>query len=149
MEELMQKDLLSKLLSNNTIVTTEYIRSHKFYSSKIETNKPVQKYLWRITSQDTGKTISESLLKSYSRMLFEITRLINNIDDLFVINCKYSVENKKLLTELEIKLEEKSDGYSWTWIYHKVKSEESAELLLIQAKKFIVDELTKMKESIS
>lgn len=149
MKELMQKDLLSKLLTNNATISTEYFPRHEVYSSKIEIDKLFSEYTWRITSQNTGKTINTSLINSYSELLLEISRLIEGIDTLFTINCKYFIENKKLLTGLEIKLEERPEGYTWTHIYHKIKSEESAELLLIQAKKFIVDELIKIKESIS
>ena len=149
MEELMQKDLLSKLLNNNASISTEYFTRHEVYSSKIEINKRFPEYVWKITSQNTGKTINTSLANSYSRLLTGISKLIEGINNLFTVKCKYFIENKKLLTELEITLEEKCSGDTWTFIYHKIQSEESAELLLIQAKKFIVDELTKIKESIS
>jgi hypothetical protein len=148
MEELMQKELLSKLLRNNASISTEYFTRHEVYSSQIEINKRFPEYVWKITSQNTGKTINTSLVNSYTRLLNGISKLIEGINNLFTIKCKYFTENRKLLTELEITLEEKCSGNTWTFIYYKIKSEESAELLLIQAKKFIVDELTKLKESI-
>lgn len=148
MEELMQKDLLSKLLSNDATISTEYLTRHKVYSSKIKIDKLFTNCQWIITTQDTADTIDCSLNNSYSKLLTEISRLIEGINNLFTVKCKYFIENKKLLTELEITLEEKCSGGTWTHIYHKIKSEESAELILIQATKFIVDELTKIKESI-
>lgn len=150
MEELMQKDLLSKLLNNNVNISTRYLSSHSCYSTTMELHKTYETHVsdWIISRQNSGKTINESIEKAHSDLILKITRLIDQINTNFSINCNFAIENSKIITCIKIYKEEKCDGDTVTWIYHKVKSEESAELLLIQAKKFIVDELTKIKESI-
>lgn len=147
----MKKDLLSKLLSNNVNIKTKYLPSHSCYSTNMELSKPYYNHIsnWMISSQNIGKTINESIEKTYSNLILIISELIDQIDTHYLIYCDFSVENLKIITDLKIQRQEKCNGDTITWIYHKVKSEESAELLLIQAKKFIVDELTKIKESIS
>jgi hypothetical protein len=151
MEELMRKDLLSKLLNNNVNISTRYLSSHSCYSTTLELHKSYETHIsdWIISRQNTGKTISESIDKTHSDLILKIVRLIDQIDTNFSINCNFAIEDSKIMTSLKIYKEEKCDGDTIIWIYHKIKSEESAELLLIQAKKFIIGELTKIKESIS
>lgn len=147
----MKKDLLRKLLINNANIATEYFRHYELYSTNIEINicPNDDTCNWKISGQNSNKSISESVGLAHSDLLTKISRLIDSIDDYFYVKCIFKLEGNKIMTELSIECEERSDGKTKTWIYHKVKSEESAELLLIQAKKFIVDELTKIKESIS
>lgn len=147
----MKKDLLHKLLINNANIVTEYFRKHKVYVTCIEINicPNDDTCNWKVSGQNSSKSISESVELAYLDLLTKISQLIDCIDDYFYVKCIFKLEDNKIMTELSIECEEKCESKTKILIYHKVKSEESAELLLIQVKKFIVDELTKTKESIS
>lgn len=149
----MQKDLLSKLLKAGLRIKTEQLNS-QLYNGKYKTSVGLHKEytnncFWKISVFGTSEEIDSSVNNAYKAFLEEIDRLCSNIDTLYRIECNYNVLNDGISTHLIIWLEEKIQGDLKTFIYCTKHSYESAELVLSQSKKFIVDELTKIKESIS
>ena len=152
----MQKDLLSKLLNARLQVKTEQLNSQnsQLYNGKYKTSIVLHKEygsncFWTISVFGASEEITSSINTAYDAFLKEIKRLCSDIDTLYQVECNYAIQNDVISTHLNIWLEERILGGLKTFISHKKNSVESAELLLIQAKKFIVDELTKIKESIS
>ena len=148
----MQKDLLSKLLKAGLNVKTNQVSSETHqgkYKTSILFRKEYSSVFWTISSSGSNEEISLSIEKAYDAFYSELTRLISCIDTLYSVKCWYNIRCESVLTDLNIRLEERIEGNLKTYISHEVSSSDSAESLLIQAKKFIVDELTKIKESIS